>query len=159
MTWTLTTSAHHLSHILGFHTRARGTDEGQEDIPNSRGLLFWTIYYLEKTICLRLGCASTIPEFDITVPPPDGGHGNPEVALAMSYSSLAVRTARLAGRVYRDLYCVQALRQPLEYRRQMVQELATELREIQHISNLQKVSPSSLSPHIRVFGTERLIQI
>lgn len=147
MTWTLVTSAHQIAHVLGFNTRHVGADDGG-DVPNKKGLLFWVIYYLEKTVCLRLGCASTVPEFDITVPPPGGIDPGPSPE--MTFCHLAVRSARLAGNVYTELYSAQALSLPNDRRHQNVKELATELHDIQELRNFHRVrhsGPSLLAPN------------
>lgn len=92
------------------------------------GLLFWVVYYLEKTLCLRLGRCSTILDIEITVPLP-GGSPVPDNPL-MGYLHQQVRFANLAGRTYERLYGAHALSQPDEQRWQRVKELSRELQDI-----------------------------
>ncbi|KAJ3547328.1 hypothetical protein NM208_g1568 [Fusarium decemcellulare] len=126
LAWTFVTTAQQTSLRLGFHTQEHGADEGSE-IPNRNGLLFWVIYFLEKSLSLRLGRSSTIPPHDITVPYPGGDDLSPSW---MSYGRLQVNQATLAGAVYDGLYCAQALRLTDDARRQRVADLSQQLHGI-----------------------------
>ncbi|EMT61118.1 Putative transcriptional regulatory protein C11D3.07c [Fusarium odoratissimum] len=101
MAWTLVLAAYQGAHFLGYHTRKPGSSAWCDTSSNS-GLLFWAIYFLEKTLCLRLGRCSTIPDFEITVPFPGGSP-------AMDYCRNMVKLATLAGKIYEKLYSAQAL--------------------------------------------------
>lgn len=126
LAWVYITAAQQAGYLLGFHTRAEGADAS--GIPNKMGLLFWTVYYLEKTLCLRLGRCSTILDIEITVPLP-GGSDVPDDSM-MGYLHQLVRFASLAGRTYERLYGAHALTQPDEQRRQRVMELSRELQDV-----------------------------
>ncbi|KAF5011950.1 hypothetical protein FDECE_1956 [Fusarium decemcellulare] len=123
LAWTFVTTAQQTSLRLGFHTQEHGADEGS-DIPNKNGLLFWVIYFLEKSLSVRLGRSSTIPPYDITVPFPGGDDPLPSW---MTYFRLQVNQATLAGAVYDGLYCAQALRLTDGVRRQRVDNLSQQL--------------------------------
>lgn len=138
LAWTLVISAHEISHALGYHKRQRGTDNGC-DVPNHAGLLFWVIYFLEKTLSLRLGRTSTISDADITVPLP-GGNQNP-TSPGLAYFQLHVKLAGLAGRIYTELYSAQSLTEITESRQAKVQALYQEVREIQEVAALNYVLP------------------
>ncbi|SPJ72628.1 uncharacterized protein FTOL_02357 [Fusarium torulosum] len=101
MAWILVLAAYQAAYFLGYHTRQSGSSAWC-DTSSSSGLLFWAIYYLEKTLCLRLGRCSTIPDFEITVPFPGGSP-------AMDYCRNMVKLATLSGKVYEKLYSAQAL--------------------------------------------------
>lgn len=87
-----------------------------------RLVLFWAVYFLEKTLCLRLGRSSTIPDCDITVPWP----GDIQVAgsNALQYFHHQVKIAGLAGNIYEQLYSGKALQLPGETRTTRALELA-----------------------------------
>lgn len=133
LAWVYASAAQQTSYSLGFHTRSIGADDGC-NVPNQMGLLFWTIYYLEKTLCLRLGRGSSILDIEITVPMP--ASSDP----AMSYCRQQVRFASLAGRTYERLYSPNALSQPDETRTQRVSELSRELSDIRSETSLATVS-------------------
>lgn len=136
LAWTLVISAQEISHALGSHKRQRGTDNGC-DVPNHAGLLFWVIYFLEKTLSLRLGRTSTIADADITVPLPGANQNTPSPGLA--YFQLHVKLAGLAGRIYTELYSAQSLTEAAESRQAKVQALSREVREIQEVAALNYV--------------------
>lgn len=136
LAWTLVISAHEVSHALGSHKKQRGTDDGC-DFPNHAGLLFWVIYFLEKTLSLRLGRTSTLPDADITVPLP-GGSQIPACP-GLAYFQWNVKFARLAGRIYTELYSARSLTEPAESRKEKVQELSQEAREIHQAAALNYV--------------------
>ncbi|EEY23477.1 fungal specific transcription factor domain-containing protein [Verticillium alfalfae VaMs.102] len=126
LAWDLIVAAREISHSLGYHKRQRGTDGGSQE-PNHAGLLFWLIYFFEKTLSLRLGRASTISEVDVTVPPPGSGNTSCPV---QSYCYIQVRMARLAGMIYTDLYSAQSLLLDSETRRASMESLSRHAREI-----------------------------
>ncbi|PKS12634.1 hypothetical protein jhhlp_000842 [Lomentospora prolificans] len=126
LAWVFVSAAYQASYTLGCHTRAQGADE-RGDAPNPHGLLFWIIYFLEKTLCLRLGRCSAIPDYEITVPLPG-------TTPAMNYCRNAVRLASLAGKIYEKLYSAHSLALSDELRRQRTVELSGELHSIQEQS-------------------------
>ncbi|KAI5863831.1 hypothetical protein GGS23DRAFT_565608 [Durotheca rogersii] len=127
LAWTLVAAAHQAAYLLGFHTQQKGSNKAS-DVPNRSGLLFWVIYYIEKTLSLRIGRLSTIPDFDITVPQPGGNR--PSLPPATRYCRLQIKYARVASKTYEHLYCARALCLPNDVRRQRVLELSQELRDI-----------------------------
>ncbi|CAH0035756.1 unnamed protein product [Clonostachys rhizophaga] len=128
LAWTLIVWAQQTSHHLGFHQRQTGTDTAL-GAPNHFGLLFWVIYFFEKILSLRLGRTSTIPDVDISIPLP-GGEGVLQTP-GMRYCQLQVKVARLAGRIYTELYSHQALLFDQETKRRKVSELSQEAKSIQ----------------------------
>ena len=133
LAWTLVTAAHQASHLLGLHTRQKGADEASNN-PNRAGLLFWVIYYIEKTLSLRIGRSSTIPDFDITVPLPGGSCLS--LPPAIRFCRHQIKHAELAARTYESLYCARALCLPDNIRRQRVLELSQELQNIEAKSRM-----------------------
>lgn len=109
------------AHTLGLHTRT-GWNDPSPTPQTQRLVLFWAVYFLEKTLCLRLGRSSTIPDCDITVPWPGelqvvGSH-------ALEYFHHQVKVAGLAGSIYEQLYSGKALQLPREARTTRALELA-----------------------------------
>ncbi|KAE8159234.1 hypothetical protein BDV40DRAFT_273732 [Aspergillus tamarii] len=124
LAWTLITAAHQCSYSLGYHTHP---DNSNEPL-NSRsqtGLLFWTVYYLEKTLCLRIGRSSTITDSDITISrpkrPPESN------SYHLDYINLQLKLASLAARIYELLFSAGASRISRNERTQRALELYHEL--------------------------------
>lgn len=85
-----------------------------KDLPETRNRkinLFWFLYSIEKGLCLRLGRASCIQDYDIAVPLPILGtdetfrNGN-------GMLRFWIKLAGIQGRIYEDLYSPRALKQP-----------------------------------------------
>lgn len=147
-------AASQASHSLGFHTRVKSIDPSSGG-PNKFGLLFWVIYYFEKTLSLRLGRCSTISDCEVTAPFP-GDSFPPSFSSSSSSSSSSapasvpspfmlycrhmVRLARLAGNIHEKLYSAHALGLSSETRRQRVEELSEELRGIKEDTRSVMVS-------------------
>ncbi|KAL4904979.1 hypothetical protein BDW74DRAFT_178546 [Aspergillus multicolor] len=114
---------------LGYHTRSIGADASTGQ-PNNKGILFWSVYYLEKTLCLRNGRPSTITDSNVTVPLPSSEINTSSNPHMMVYSGHLVKVARLAGRIYEDLYRAGSLALPVDTRSRRVAALAQELRGV-----------------------------
>lgn len=103
----------------------------KDDVPSvvrHKKMIFWSVYSIDKSLSLRLGRASTIPDWDVTVPPPT----TEDFATSPLVPSVClwIMTARCQGNIYEMLYCPSALVQPDHVRRSRVEALASELREI-----------------------------
>lgn len=106
LAWALVGAASQSSHYLGLHTYARYVDTSSPK--STQGvLLFWVVYFLEKTLCLRVGRSSTIPHCDITAPWP--GDLQECRSDALEYFHQQGKIASLAGRIYEQLYSGHAL--------------------------------------------------
>lgn len=90
--------------------------------------LFWSIYFIDKSLSLRLGRSSTIPDWDITVPQPTTNDSIPEAALA--YFVLSIETARCQGNIYEMLYAPNSTTQPDEVKQSRVEALLSDLRNL-----------------------------
>ncbi|OAL20934.1 hypothetical protein AYO20_11461 [Fonsecaea nubica] len=120
--WTLVSAAYNIAYVLGCHLGRPRLAEWCDN-SNPSGMLFWVIYFLEKTLSLRLGRCSTIADGEITVMLPGGSPG-------FDYARSMVKLAQLSGKIYEKLYGVQAR---AAYRAQgtlPVRELSQELDEI-----------------------------
>ena len=107
-------------------------------------LLFWSVYYLDKSLSLRLGRASTIPDWDITVPDPVSDNSS-DMPLAPHFYIWCI-TARCQGRIYEQLYSPESLAQPDHVRVSRVQALVQELKEITIHADETNVSTSARIP-------------
>lgn len=114
-------TAAQLAHTLGLHTRGGWTDPSPPG-QTQRVVLFWTVYFLEKSLCLRLGRSSTIPDCDITAPWPGELQG--AGSHAREYFHHQVKLAGLAGSIYEQLYSGNALQLSAEARTTRALELA-----------------------------------
>ncbi|VUC26615.1 unnamed protein product [Clonostachys rosea] len=117
--WLLVTAAYQACHSLGYHL-AKHDDGDYCGISNTPGLLFWVIYFLERTLCLRLGRCSRIPEGDISLPMPGGNPG-------LDYARSMIKLARLTGKIYEKLYGPYAMAILREKGVLPVKELSKEL--------------------------------
>ena len=136
----LVSAASQSSHYLGLHTRA-GCMDALLPAPTQRQLLFWMVYFLEKTLCLRLGRSSTIPDCDITAPWP--GDLQVSRSYALDYFHQQVKLASLAGRIYQQLYSGNALQLPAEVRTNQALELSQQLNRYGVEAREANVSPVS----------------
>ena len=116
MAWMFASTATNLCQTLGYHrlSSAETTDDADSLVKKS---LFWEVYTLDKSLSLRLGRASNIPELGITIlPDPD------EIR--------CVTLARIQGKVYDQLYSPWALTQSDALRIRTAESLAGELQKL-----------------------------
>ncbi|KAG8157953.1 hypothetical protein KVR01_012225 [Diaporthe batatas] len=102
------------------------------DFRNRNQWLFWTTYVIDKALSLRLGRPSNLPDYDITVLPPNPSlNPGPE---PWSFSDLTfvswIHVARIQGRAYEELYSPAALRQSDQVRRARVKAMADEVKAV-----------------------------
>lgn len=91
-------------------------------------LLFWSVYYLDKSLSLRLGRSSSIQDWDINVP--DLITHAPDGPMGYHFYHLWSRTARVQGQIYEHLYSPECMTQPDHVRTFRVDALVKELKEI-----------------------------
>ncbi|KAJ2965873.1 hypothetical protein NUW58_g10804 [Xylaria curta] len=111
--WILVSRAAHMCRTLGYHQ----IHTMKDDMPQTKAdksLLFWCTYMLDKALSLRLGRASVLQDYDISLP-----HVTPDAKAAYpgkEVMTLWIQHARVLGRIYERLYSPGALRQPEAYR-------------------------------------------
>ncbi|KAG7038782.1 fungal specific transcription factor domain-containing protein [Colletotrichum scovillei] len=127
LAWTLSSKASEICQTLGYH-RESSLNNGRNEDDRLRKFLFWSNYFIDKSLSLRLGRASTIPEWTITVTRPSIMDSHPEPALA--YFVLWVEAARCQGKIYELLYSPDSVRQRDEERRSRVQSLISDLENL-----------------------------
>ncbi|KAI4733057.1 hypothetical protein E4T50_16384 [Aureobasidium sp. EXF-12298] len=63
--WTLTSTAARLCQSLGYH-RLIPDRSGDTKLYEKRAMLFWSVYFIDKSLSLRLGRSSALQDFDIS---------------------------------------------------------------------------------------------
>ncbi|KAH7120471.1 hypothetical protein EDB81DRAFT_700705 [Dactylonectria macrodidyma] len=125
--WTLVSKASELCQTLGYHQSSSMKNDDAKTI-RRKSFLFWNVYMIEKSLSLRLGRASTIPDWAVTVSIPgmEDFYPNP----LSPYISLWIRTAKCQGSIYEILFSPNSVLQPDHVRESRVQSLANDLTEI-----------------------------
>ncbi|GAP87980.1 putative fungal specific transcription factor domain-containing protein [Rosellinia necatrix] len=127
LAWILVSRAAHMCRTLGYHQ----IHTMKDDMPQTKAdksLLFWCTYMLDKALSLRLGRASVLQDYDISLP-----HVTPDAKAAYpgkEVMTLWIQHARVLGRIYERLYSPGALRQPEAMRTEQVGVLAAEQRQL-----------------------------
>jgi len=86
--------------------------------------LFWGVYMADKGLALRMGRASSIQDWDITIPLPKPERSRGPL---WHYFTLWVLCARVQGRIYELLYSPESVTQPAHVRQSRVDTLTREL--------------------------------
>ncbi|KAJ4255400.1 hypothetical protein NW762_009395 [Fusarium torreyae] len=112
---------------LGYHRISSMKNDKPREAQRKQ-FLFWNVYFIDKSLSLRLGRASTIQDWDVTVPLPPA---NPINATPLSaFISLWVATARCQGQIYELLYSPDSMTQSDDVRRFRAQKLASDMQDI-----------------------------
>ncbi|KAK2025540.1 fungal-specific transcription factor domain-containing protein [Colletotrichum zoysiae] len=134
LAWTLVSKASELCQTLGYH-RIESLKSSKNDVkPTVHGMhwhqfIFWNVYYIEKSLSLRLGRASTIPDWHITMPLPTVKEQMASPILP--YLVLWIKTAKCQGQIYEKLYSPDSIKQPYHVRQTRIHELVSSLHEIE----------------------------
>ncbi|KAM7205739.1 fungal-specific transcription factor domain containing protein [Naviculisporaceae sp. PSN 640] len=142
LSWILSSKASELCQTLGYHRRATYQEptgplhpsqpltplESQISIQQKQSL-FWAVYIADKGLALRLGRASTIQDYDVTVPYPasEGRSSNPISLFLRGW----VLVANVQGRIYERLYCPEAILLAESERWERAKELVEMLSEVE----------------------------
>ncbi|KAL6360572.1 hypothetical protein LRP88_06278 [Fusarium phalaenopsidis] len=127
LSWTLICKASELCQTLGYHRASTMKNDDPREAERKQ-FLFWNVYFIDKSLSLRLGRASTIQDWDITVPIPDAEKIDDSPLAA--FAALWVTTARCQGQIYEMLYSPDSINQPEDVRRYRVQTLVNTMRGI-----------------------------
>jgi hypothetical protein len=130
--WILITKASELCQTLGYHRAETYKNEDPEDARHKE-FLFWAVYLLDRSLCLRLGRSSSIQDYDITVPYPTGTVPH-RIAIA-EFMKLWIKGSQIQGLIYERLYSPEAVRQPEDVRRSRMQSLVEQLKELEDSTN------------------------
>ncbi|KAK7425531.1 hypothetical protein QQZ08_007972 [Neonectria magnoliae] len=131
LSWTLSSKASELCQTLGYHRLASMKNDTKKDVDHHT-FLFWNVYFVDKSLSLRLGRASTIPDWDVAVPFPsmeDPGHGG-----IWPFFVLWIGAAKCQGNIYELLYSPDSISQPDHVRQARVQALVTELHGLEKMT-------------------------
>ncbi|KAE8135088.1 hypothetical protein BDV38DRAFT_294908 [Aspergillus pseudotamarii] len=128
MSWTYSSKASELCQTLGYHRNASMKADSQGTI-QYKLFLFWSVYFLDKSLSLRLGRASTIPDCEITILRPSVNSFSH--APVMAYFPLWIECARCQGSIYAMLYSPSSLAQPDTVRHDRVQILVNDLQALE----------------------------
>lgn len=140
LSWALSNKASELCQTLNYH---RMPDTDSSDDAKFKKFLFWTNYYLDKSLSLRLGRASTIPDWDITTHRPTTS--DPHKEPVMAYFVLWVESARCQGNIYQLMYSPEAVAQPDHVRQARAQLLVDNLRTLEEATQETHVGRSAES--------------
>ncbi|KAG4281068.1 hypothetical protein FPRO06_09973 [Fusarium proliferatum] len=127
LSWTLSAKGSKLCQTLSYHRLASMKNDKQEDFEYKK-FLFWSIYFIDKSLSLRLGRPSTIPDWDITVPQPSTNDTLSEAVLA--YFAISIETARCQGNTYEMLYTPNSMAQPNQVKQSRVEALVSDLQNL-----------------------------
>ncbi|KAI8656887.1 Zn(2)-C6 fungal-type domain-containing protein [Fusarium sp. Ph1] len=141
LSWTLCSKASELCHTLGYH-RATSMQTDAPDEIHFKKFLFWSVYFIEKCLSLRLGRPSTMPDWDITISRPSttDTHQHP----VMAYFVLWIESARCQGNIYELLYSADSMNQTEDVRRARVELLVSDM------ANLQKATQETNEKWIEI---------
>ncbi|KAH8723661.1 fungal-specific transcription factor domain-containing protein [Phaeosphaeriaceae sp. PMI808] len=113
---------------LGYH-RYQTMKDDSEDERNSKIHIFWMIYVFDKTMSLRLGRASFIQDWDISLPffadnvlPEEGTEGKDMLVYW-------IKVARIQGETYERLFSPAAFLRSTEERTQTASDLVNSLNQ------------------------------
>ncbi|KAJ9165344.1 Fungal specific transcription factor [Coniochaeta hoffmannii] len=132
LSWILLSKASELCQTLGYHRIGSFKNDTPED-SRYKQFLFWVVYLLDKGLSLRLGRASTIQDYEITVPYPsrEGLHSATKSSQCVSaFIRLWIMISQVQGQIYERLYCPEAITQSESVRLSRAQALAERLEEI-----------------------------
>lgn len=133
-----------LCQTLGYHHTKSQTD-GSSDELNHERYLFWCVYILDKGLSLRLGRASTISDWDITIPPPPLPSSQSLGQPGQFCLRLSVKSARCHGNIQELLHSPAALAQPDHIRQSNVETLRNQLNDLELELQTLKVSFPSVN--------------
>ncbi|KAK7432494.1 hypothetical protein QQZ08_001059 [Neonectria magnoliae] len=126
LSWILTCKASELCQTLGYHRLS--SLKGTTDNKDRKQFLFWSVYFMDKSLSLRLGRASTIQDWDISVPMPAAE--DTHITPLSAFFSMWVKTARCQGNIYEQLYSPDSVTQPRYVRAARVAAITKDLEDI-----------------------------
>jgi len=121
----LTSTAAGLCQTLGYHRMASMKNDNADE-KWMKSQTFWSVYVLDKSLSLRLGRASVIQDYDISLPLPSA-FGK---AVSNFWTVLVVywiKCSAIQGRLYKQLYSPAALQDSEEIRASTAKEIAADL--------------------------------
>ncbi|KAI9166393.1 aromatic amino acid aminotransferase [Paramyrothecium foliicola] len=154
LSWSLISKASELCLTLGYHRSGSSKDKDTATVQFEQPL-FWSAYFLDKSTSLRLGRPSHIPDWDVSIPLPHDARPQRDASLAYFRSWL--RAVWCEGRIYLMLYSADAEAQSHEIRRQRLDEIVGQLKEVVRESD-QPTSQNGWYSKAKHRGDERLAE-
>ncbi|KAK3372107.1 hypothetical protein B0H63DRAFT_401547 [Podospora didyma] len=125
LAWQLNTAASIMCQTLGYHRQPVG-----QPIDETKASLFWFVYMFDKALSLRFGRASTIQDYDISIPRAFGvGVRVPDEAWKVVLNQWILH-AECMGKVYEQLYSPMALTKPVEHRAEAARQIILRVDEL-----------------------------
>jgi hypothetical protein len=122
MAWTLISTAARLCQSLGYHRLVAAKESSTDDFDTKKAI-FGYVYILDKTLSLRLGRPSSIPDVDVTA--------ESMITMSMTESQpwsfvwcLWIEAATIHGWTFEQLYSPQAMGMSHQARLEAVQRLS-----------------------------------
>ena len=100
--WHLASSAAQLCLTGGYH-RDDCVSQDPPVVTQTKTVLFWHTYTLDRSLSLRLGRASMIDDCDITIPHRFNYDGIGQMAAAAPLLTMWIQIAEIQGRIYSRL--------------------------------------------------------
>ncbi|KAI5248887.1 hypothetical protein E4T43_01123 [Aureobasidium subglaciale] len=137
--WILTSTAARLCQSMGYH-RLMPPKSGGTEVYEKRAILFWGVYFVDKSLSLRLGRASSLQDYDFSTSWRDivkiwqspgnakakAGH---RLAKMTEWLELSLEMATIQGIIYDKLYSPGSIKN-LSERQKLGQELVVKIHEI-----------------------------
>lgn len=126
--WVMISTAAGLCQNLGYHRINTMVNDTTEE-KNRKIHIFWMIYLFDKTLSLRLGRASIIQDWDISLPfievndEPTSGPDGTQMVIYW------IKVARVQGLVYEKLFCPAAFLKPAEERVRIANDLVNAMNQ------------------------------
>ena len=131
--WTMISTAAHLSQNLGYHRYQTMKDDSEEE-RNAKIHVFWFIYMMDKTLSLRLGRASIIQDWDMSLPYPniDSDHARFGSLVQQGQKGTEmllywIKVAQIQGQAYEKLFSPGGSLRPVDERARIATELVESL--------------------------------
>lgn len=124
----MTGSAAMMCQHLGYHHISSMKDVTPEE-RSANIYVFWYVYAIEKTLCLRLGRASAIQDWDVSLPYPTPGDLSFPVPGVAEYLLYWIKLAQIQGQTYEQLFSAAAFLKPEEERTQIATDLVSKLNQ------------------------------
>jgi hypothetical protein len=128
LAWLLVSKAAELCVDLGYHrfeTMKNNTEEQQR----SKMHLFWMIYMFDRQLSLRLGRASQIHDWDVSLPLLAARDASPNGFEGSDMLLCWVKVARVQGQIYEKLFSPAAFSKTLTERRRTAVTLISALNQ------------------------------
>ncbi|KAI1080113.1 hypothetical protein F5B20DRAFT_540812 [Whalleya microplaca] len=151
LAWLLVSRAAHMCRTLGLHQILSMKDD-PPSVLQTKSLLFWCTYMLDKALSLRLGRASILQDYDISLP-----HIAPEAKASYpgkEVMTLWIKHAQAQGKIYERLYSPGALRRADGFRREQVALIAAEIKHLlaESTALLREFEDAAQSSESRMFA-------